>query len=206
MSSPLKRVLLFLLMVPVLLLFGASSYMLGMAWLEDTPRTFWQSLEWASETLTTTGYGADNRWEHPAMVALAIFMQLSGVILVVSAMPLALLPYLERRFETKLPRTVPEMEDHVVILHYGPAVETLLTEIDKAGIPTLVVEDGESRARRLLEEGYTVLVADDTDEMLAGAHLETARALVANGTDDQNAAIIVGARQEGFEGEVLALV
>ena len=31
-----------------------------MAALEGKPRTFWQSLEWAAETLSTTGYGADS--------------------------------------------------------------------------------------------------------------------------------------------------
>ncbi len=41
-----------------------------MAYLEGTPRGFWESLEWSAETLTTTGYGADSHWRHPAMVAL----------------------------------------------------------------------------------------------------------------------------------------
>ena len=29
-------------------------------------------LEWAAETLSTTGYGADKHWSHPMMVVLVI--------------------------------------------------------------------------------------------------------------------------------------
>ena len=47
-------------------------YMLGMDYLEGTPRTFLQGIQWASETITTTGYGADNRWNHPVMALFVI--------------------------------------------------------------------------------------------------------------------------------------
>ncbi len=51
-----------------------------------------------------------------------------------------------------------------------------------------------------------MLAARQSESALEEVHLASARALIANGTDDQNAALIVGARQAGFEGEVLALV
>ena len=51
-------------------------YMLGMNHLEGSPRTFLQGLQWASETMTNTGYGADNRWNHPVMAAFVIITPL----------------------------------------------------------------------------------------------------------------------------------
>lgn len=206
MSSSLKRLLFVLLALPLLLLAATVLYMFGMSSFEDTPRDFWQSLQWAAETLTTTGYGRDAQWSHPLMILVVIGMQLLGVLIVFLVMPLALLPLLERRFETRLPSTVPPMTDHLVVFRYGPAVETLLEEARKAGIDVLVVEEDERVARRLLEAGFSVLTGRQADELVEKAHLASCRALIANGTDDENAAAIVGARQAGYEGEVFALV
>ena len=46
--------------------------MLGMEQLEGSPRTLLQGIQWASETITHTGYGADNRWNHPVMAGFVI--------------------------------------------------------------------------------------------------------------------------------------
>ena len=73
-----KRLLGFVLAVGLLLLALALLYMGGMSWLEGEPRGFLQSLEWAAETLTTTGYGADASWSHPVMVVFVICVQLVG--------------------------------------------------------------------------------------------------------------------------------
>ena len=205
-SGSLKRLILVLSALPVLVLVVTFLYMGGMAELEGSPRGFWRSLEWAAETLTTTGYGSENTWHHPLMVLFVVLTQFVGALLVFLVVPIALVPFLERRFEVKLPRRVPPIDDHVVVFHYGAAVATLLDEIEREGVPVLVVEEDPSVARRLIEKGHRVLSARQNDDALGRAHLSEARALIANGTDDQNAALIVGARQSGFEGDVLALV
>ena len=53
---------------------------------------------------------------------------------------------------------------------------------------------------------FLVTVAGHLSAGLEKARLHRARALVANGTDDENAAIILAARQLGFAGDVVALV
>ena len=60
MRRSTKRLLLLLLALPVTLHLFAWLYQLGMLHLEGKPRTFGQSIVWAAETLTTTGYGADS--------------------------------------------------------------------------------------------------------------------------------------------------
>src|SRR5204863_1725621 len=57
-------------------------YQLGMLKLEGKPRTFWRSLEWAVETISTTGFGSDNQWTHPAMVLFVILIEIAGILLV----------------------------------------------------------------------------------------------------------------------------
>jgi Trk K+ transport system NAD-binding subunit len=182
-------------------------YMWGMSALEGKPRSFWQSLEWAGETLSTTGYGADASWRHPLMVLLVVAVQFLGVFLVFLIVPLYLIPFLEERFETRLPQDVPrDLNGHVVIYRYGAAVETLLEELAGAGVPTLVLEEDDATARRLFERGVRVLHRGLGEGALQAARLGSARAVIANGSDDANAALSLSARQLGFRGTLLALV
>jgi Trk K+ transport system NAD-binding subunit len=197
------------LLLGLLLTVLASSflYMWGMAALEGKPRSFWQSLEWAGETLSTTGYGADSGWRHPVMVVLVVAVQFLGVFLVFLIFPIYLIPFLEERFETRLPQEVAkDLEGHVVVYRYGPAVETLLEELAGADVPTLVLEPDDAAARRLFESGARIVHRGLSEGALRSARLETARAIIANGSDDENAALSLSARQFGFRGIILALV
>ena len=198
-------ILIFGLVLTVLV--SAFLYMWGMAALEGKPRTFWESLEWAAESLSTTGYGADSKWAHPAMVLLVMAVQFLGVFLVFLIFPIYLIPFLEERFETRLPQEAAKgLEGHAVVYRYGPAVESLLQELAGAGVPTLTLESDEPIARRLFEQGEQVVFRDLSDGALEAARLPDARAIIANGTDDENAALILTARQLGYRGPILALV
>src|ERR1051325_5223870 len=132
-------------------------YELGMATLEGKPRSFWRSLEWAVETISTTGFGSDNQWSHPAMVLFVILIEFAGILLVPVIVSLVLVPFMEERFERQLPRTAPRMSEQVVVFRYGPAVEALLQRLKSAGMPTLVVEVDEIAARSVLERALPVV-------------------------------------------------
>lgn len=190
----------------VLLIACAVFYMLGMDQLEGRPRGFWSSLEWAAETLSTTGYGADHSWRHPLMVVYVALVQFVGVFLVFLIFPIVLIPLLEKRFQTRLPTHCPPLENHVVIFRHGPAVATLLEELETSAIPTIVVEEDEAEARRLQGRKHHVIHGILDEGVLGRVSLKQARALIVNSTDDGNAAAIITARQLGFAGEILALV
>ena len=158
----------------------------GMARLEGKPRTMLQSIEWTSDTFTTTGYGRDTNWSHPAMVALVVIVQSSGMIVVPMIIALFVLPYLAERFEQRLPRAAdPKLDDHVIVYRFGPAVETLLVRLRARSIPTLVAETDESQARTVLDRGENVVFSRSDDEILDVCRLQSARALVANGRDEE---------------------
>lgn len=202
-----QRLLLLAGALPLLVVGLALLYRLGMAELEGSGRGFWDSIEWAGSTLTTTGYGRDSHWRHPAMVVYVIAVQFLGLFLVYLIFPIYLIPFLEERFEVRLPRETPRgLAHHVVIFRYGPAVATLVEELTAARVPTLLLEADEEMARRLHDRGLAVLHHGQADGALAAANLARARALVVNGTDDENAAAILAARQMGFRAPVLALV
>ena len=206
MSSTQKRLLALVGGLFIYLLVAAFLYSEGMERLEGKQRSYWRSLEFATETLTTTGYGQDSQWRHPAMIVFVMFLQWTGVFIVFLIFPIYLIPFLEERFESRLPEKIPPIDDHVVVFRYGPAVEGLLDELRAAGVKTVVVELDATVARHLVSHGEMVVFAEDEDAGLAASHLDKARALIANGNDEENASIILGARQAGFEGEIAALV
>ena len=206
MRRSYKRLLVFIGAIILLLIVVALFYMAGMSYLENKPRTFWDALEWAGESLSTTGYGADSSWRHPLMVIYVVLVQLIGVFLVFLVFPVYLIPFLEERFETRLPQETPDAKDHVVIFHHSPSVTTLLEELQRADITTVVIEEDQAEARRLLEQGHRVVYGNLDEGVLKRTHLDKARALIVNSTDDRNAAVILTARQLGFTGEIVALV
>ena len=201
-----QRLLALLGLLILLLIVTTILYMWGMTYLEGKPRGFWDALEWAGESLSTTGYGRDSNWNHPLMVSYVVLVQFVGVFLVFLVFPIYVIPFFEERFETRLPKEIPSLKEHVVIFDYGPPVATLLTELEQAGIATVVVEEDENDARRLYEQGHRVIHGNLDEGVLQKTHLIQARALIVNSTDDRNAATILAARQLGFKGEILALV
>ena len=140
------------------------------------------------------------------MVVFVVLLQFIGVFLVFLVFPIYVIPFLEERFETRLPTEAGDVEDHVVIYRYGPAVTSLVTRLAEAGLDSVVLEPDAGVARRLAERGHRVVVRSLDDGGLAAARIGRARALIANGHDDENAAVILAARQRGFTGEVIALV
>ena len=140
------------------------------------------------------------------MVIFVVILQFIGVFLVFLIFPIYLIPVLEERFEVRLPQEAPDARDHVLVYRYGPAVTTLLEQTQRQGLDSVVIEPEESEARRLMDRGHKVVAGRLDETILERGRLLQARALIVNGSDDENAAVILGARQAGFEGEILALV
>lgn len=204
--SSKARLLLLLATVPVITVLAALVYMVGMEHLEHDPRNFWDSLRWSVETFTTTGYGGDSEWDSPLMIIYVGAVQFAGVFLVFLVFPIYLIPFLEERFERRLPKSVEPLSDHVVIYGYGPAVDSLLDQLEAAGTKAVVIEEDETMARRLFDRGVRVVYSRLEDGAFEGARLKSARALIANTRDDRDAAVILAARQSSFSGDIMALV
>ncbi|HUR80252.1 MAG TPA: NAD-binding protein, partial [Thermoanaerobaculia bacterium] len=73
-------------------------------------------------------------------------------------------------------------------------------------VPTLVVETNEDTARAVMEQKQAVVFTRLEEDALDAARVHTARAIVTNGTDQENAAMILRARQLGFTREIYAFV
>lgn len=200
-----KRLLSLLALMPVMVGVLGAVYMLGMTHLEGVPRTYLQSLEWATEAITTTGFGGDNRWHHPLVASFVIFTQFVGHFLVVLIFPVFVLPYFEERFEMRLQQALPPMQGKVLFYRYGPALGPLLQDMTKAGSPFVVLEEDMSAARVLRDRGYMVVAGRVNEDPPMLARVRDARAVVANAGDHANASFVMMVREHGYTGPLYAL-
>ena len=200
-----RRFLTIIALLPVIVALLALMYMLGMEHLEGHPRTYLQSLLWASETITTTGYGADSNWHHPVMALYVMLVQFTGQFLIFLAFPMVILPYFEEQFEVRLQHQLPAMTGKVLFYRYGSAIESLLEEFKAKRTPFVILEEDMEVARNLRDRGYDVVfgrLADDPDVL---THVAQAQAVVANADDHANATFTMVVREQGFTGPLYAL-
>jgi Kef-type K+ transport system membrane component KefB/Trk K+ transport system NAD-binding subunit len=115
-------------------------------------------------------------------------------------------PLVEERFEGQLLHSLPDVTDAVVIFGYGPEVDSLIAELESRAITTVLIETREAVARRLHARGLQVVNASIGDEQMNLRPLSKARALVANGPDEDDALLAATARDYGFTGPIVALI
>ncbi len=200
-----KRLIVLLALLPTAVFILGTLYMLGMDHLEGTPRTFLQSLQWASETLTTTGYGGDNRWNHPVLAVFIIICPFFGQFLAFLIFPLFVLPYFEEQFEVRLQHVLPMMAGQVLFYRYGPAIESLLEEFKRVKSPFVIFEEDMELARNLRDRGYNVVFGKLAEDPSVLARVKDARAVVSNAGDHANATCALIVREHGFTGPLFAL-
>jgi voltage-gated potassium channel len=200
-----RRLLTLLTLMPLAVVVLGLLYMTGMTYLEGQPRTFLQGLQWASETMTNTGYGADNRWNHPVMATFVIVTPFIGQFLVFLVFPVLVLPYFEEKFEVRLQHELPPMAGKVLFYRYGPAIESVVVEFDAANSPFVILEEDAVLARSLRDRGYNVVFGKMGEDPTVIGRIHEARALVLNAGDHANATCTLLAREHGFAGPLYAL-
>ncbi|WP_319238358.1 NAD-binding protein [uncultured Propionivibrio sp.] len=200
-----RRLLTLLTILPTAILTLGTLYMLGMTHLEGTPRTLMEGIQWASESITNTGYGHDNHWEHPVMASFVIVTPFIGQFLIFLIFPVLVLPYFEEKFEVRLQHELPPMTDTVLFYRYGPAIESLLEEFKRAGSRFVIFEEDLELARNLRDRKYNVVFGKLADDPAALARVSEARAVVTNAGDHANATCTMIVREHGFSGPIYAL-
>ena len=116
-----------------------------------------------------------------------IAVQFIGVFMVFLVFPVFLIPFFEEHFEARLPTRLPDLSGSVLIYRYGPAVASLLSELDQAEVPVTIFEEDEATARRLLQRGRKVVLGNLGEEDPDLSNSVGARGIVLNGDDNDNA-------------------
>ena len=207
MGTLTRRTVYYLLILVGTTALFAGLYSVGMSTWEGRPRPWYRALEVVIQTFTTTGFGEDAPWHSPQMNLLMILMQLTGIGFILSAVDVFVVPWLRAALRPTAPTSIEEMSGHVLVCGYTPRVEVFVDEMKARDQDYVLVEPDTDRAATLHEQGHRVLHGDPTDpETLARAHLSSARALVADVADDENASIALAAREADPDARIITLV
>lgn len=173
------------------------AYKAALGAFENESRTLVESLLVVVETFTTIGYGRDAAvWSEPPTVALVVAMQATAVFFLFMALPLFVSPWLEDRLTRSPPERV-DLADHVIVCAFTGRGRRLLEELDVLGVDSVVVEPDRDRAVDLLESGVSVIHGDPASrKTLERANVGSARALVADVDDEDNASIALAASRD----------
>ncbi len=200
-----RRLLLLLVSVPVVLIVFACLYMLGMRYVEGAPRGFGRALELVAATLTNSTNNADSTWDSTTMEVFVVIVRFAGLALTILVFPVFVVPFIEERFEARLPNALPDLDGAVLVYGWGPAVAPLVEHLGLLEVPVVILEEDLAIARRLHERGHVVVHARLEEEELDFSRLTRARGVVVNGSDPSNAVLTLTARQQGFVGRIAAL-
>ncbi|AXG08272.1 TrkA family potassium uptake protein (plasmid) [Haloplanus rubicundus] len=196
-----------ILLIGIMLVY-AVLYQHGMRIYEGDNLSFLHSLQVVVETFTTTGFGSDSPWGSPEMNAFVIVMDLTGVGLIFMALPVLVFPLLEDIFSTTVPKSVENgLDDHVVICTYTSRADALIGELESWDVDYVIVEPGRERATELYEDDYRVIHEDpESVSGLEQAELSSARALVADVSDQVDASIVLTAQEVAEDVPIISVV
>jgi voltage-gated potassium channel len=163
------------------------------------------AIYWVVITITTLGYG-DIVFNSPIGRLFSIIVSLSGIFLLWAViLPLVITPRLENVVKP-VPMSAPKkIEGHVIISGYGPMVDALTDRLSLLKIPFLIIERSEKTARSIYQRYPTIWGDPSLVRVLKSAGIGSARLLVANEREEQNAEVILTARSVS-DVELIALV
>ncbi|MFB6301067.1 MAG: TrkA family potassium uptake protein [Halobacteriales archaeon] len=203
-----RRAIGYFAFVTLALLLTAFGYQWGMAVFEGRPRTFLDSIQFAVEMFTTTGFGGDAPWQSPEMNVFIAVTDLLGMAILVGALPVLVGPLLENALATTAPQEVEtSVNDHVVICSDTTRAEALIEELEAHSVPFVIVEPDRDRADELYEDDYRVIRTDpESTDGLEAARLPAARALFVDVSDEIDASIVLAAKEVADDVPVVSVV
>lgn len=181
--SPLKRLVLPLIIIAGILLVGTFGYVL----IEDWP--WFDSLYMTVITLATIGYGEvkpltlPGRWFTIGLIVVGVgvfgFLIANIVQAVVET---GIAAALGRR---KVFKDISQLENHFILCGAGRVGLRVIDELANRGVDFVVIEHDDTVAEKLLTQGHLVLIGDATDEkVLEGARVSLAKTLITAASSD----------------------
>jgi voltage-gated potassium channel len=151
-------------------------------------------------TITTVGY----QEIHPLSPAgrtfnsFLIFFGVTAMFVAVGAMTQTIIELQLQDFygERRRRRAIMHMKDHFIVCGFGRVGRSAASELQRTGVPFVVIDRNEQRIERAIAAGMHAIRADATqDESLREAGVERARGFIAAlATDADNVFVILSVR------------
>ena len=194
---------MFVLGLAVLIGFYTLLYNTGMRVLEGRPQSIFQSFQTVTETMTTTGYGADSPWATPVMNVFVVTMQLTGIVIGFVTLRVLVIPLFERA-PLNLDDRLSAKDDHVVVAEYQRDTGVLLDELEELGVSYVLVESEMEEAKALSDAGYQAIHGDpETRADLDRASIGKASTLITD-AGDRTASIVLTALEANEDLRVIS--
>lgn len=190
-----RRALFLGLLILVAMAIGTTGYMIFAHY------TFFEAIYMAAMTVTTIGYGEVRPLGHAGRIFNVFFMLFGSGTLLLSiglmtgtVLDLRLGDLYQKR-RTK--RMIDKLSEHFIVCGFGRVGRGAARELQKSGVPFLVLDRSEERVEWAMKLGMLAVLADSTrDEALRGVGIERAKGLVAAlATDADNLFLTVSAKQ-----------
>jgi voltage-gated potassium channel len=171
---------------------------IGFRLLEDYPLfdAFYMTLI----TITTVGYQEIRPLSHAGRVfnSFLIFFGVTAMFVAVGAMTQTIIEIQvqDRYGDRRRRRAVMRMKDHYIVCGLGRVGRSAASELQRAGVPFVVIDRNEERVEQAAKAGMTAMRADVTrDESLREAGVERARGFIAAlATDADNVFVILSVK------------
>ncbi|PLX94601.1 MAG: potassium transporter TrkA [Desulfuromonas sp.] len=199
----LKVLLAYCLFLVVMIVTYAALFRHLMWSLEGREFSFVAGVYWTITVMTTLGFGDITFHSDPGYIFAGV-VTVSGVIFLLIILPfgmvsLFLAPWIERRLRYRPTLELEATEQgHVLVFGIDPVTRSFMHQLQARAIPFVVVTDDYDEALRLEEnEGIRVVCGAPTDpEVLRGVRVASARYIVANLSDPENANICLAVRAQ----------
>ncbi|WP_101297124.1 potassium channel family protein [Halegenticoccus soli] len=203
LSRRQRLLLVYVASLTSVVLFYTVVYNVGMQTLEGRPQSIFRSFQTVTETMTTTGYGADSPWATPAMNLLVVTMQLTGVAIGFITLRVLVIPLFERT-PLNLDDRLTIKNDHVVVAEYQRDTDILLAELEELDVDYVLLESDREEAKRLSDEGYQAIHGDPEDRAdLDRADIEKASLLITD-AGDRTASVVLTALEANEDLRVIS--
>jgi voltage-gated potassium channel len=187
-----------LILIGIALVGILSGGMLGFIVIEGYPPfdAFYMTLI----TVSTVGYAEVHPLSHAGRVfnSFLIFFGVTIMLLAVGGITQAMIEVeLNQYFgKRRNRRMIDKLNDHYIVCGFGRVGRGAATELQRAGVPFLVVDKNEDRVESAMEAGMLAALADATrDETLRDAGVLRAKGLIATlSSDAENLFVILSAK------------
>jgi Trk K+ transport system NAD-binding subunit len=215
-TSPKKQVVvrfkaLWVLVAVLFLLIGFFSAVFQIFMAREERIYSWvDSIYWVVVTMSTLGYG-DITFTTPGGRLFSVIVILTGVSFLLVLLPFVLIqfvvvPWMERRSENRIPRTLNEgISGHIILTRISHIEESLISRLKSAEMEYVVLTENYDEAIRLHDLGYKVMLGDwDDPETYINIRASKASLFVANQSDVINTNITFTLREVAPDIPVIA--
>ncbi len=195
---PDRRIVRRILLIGSLIAFTMAVGTVGFRVIEGYPLfdAFYMTLI----TITTVGYQEIHPLSHAGRVfnSFLILFGVTAMFVAVGAMTQTIieLQLQDRYGERRRRRAIMHMKDHFIVCGFGRVGRNAAFELQRAGVPFVVIDRNEQRVERAIASGMHAIRADATqDESLREAGVERARGFIAAlATDADNVFVILSVK------------